>query len=35
MFSVDNDETRSRLFLEADADPGSRRGGLAGDFLVC
>lgn len=35
LFSVeDNDRKRSNIFLCGDFDPASKRGGLAGDFLV-
>jgi hypothetical protein len=30
----DNDQKRSTVFLSGDVEPGSKRGGLAGEFLV-
>jgi hypothetical protein len=30
----DNDQKRSNIFLSGDVEPGSIRGGLAGEFLV-
>jgi len=30
---MDNDRKQSKIFLSGDIDPGSKRGGLAGDFL--
>ncbi len=31
---IDNDEKRSTVFESGDVEPGSLRGGLAGEFLV-
>ena len=30
----DNEEKRSKVFLSGDVEPGSKRGGLAGEYLV-
>ncbi len=31
---IDNDQKRSIVFESGDVEPGSLRGGLAGEFLV-
>jgi hypothetical protein len=31
---IDNDQKRSTVFESGDVEPGSLRGGLAGEFLV-
>lgn len=31
---IDNDQKCSNIFLSGDVEPGSKRGGLAGEFLV-
>lgn len=33
-FPAGNDQRRSAVFLSGDVEPGSKRGGLAGEFLV-
>ncbi|UJR24030.1 hypothetical protein I4U23_026995 [Adineta vaga] len=33
LYWLDNEQKRSQVFLSGDVEPGSKRGGLAGDFL--